>query len=58
MAYAIIKQLNLELADLTTDKEKAEVRDEMADPEIDQIPPPRFNGPDNLLIIPTFHLVH
>ena len=31
MAYAIIKQLNLELTDSTTDQEKAEVRDEMLD---------------------------
>ena len=30
----------------------------MADPKIAQVPPRRFNGPDNLLIIPTFHLDH
>jgi hypothetical protein len=30
----------------------------MADPEIARIPQRRFNGPDNSLIIPTFHLDH
>jgi hypothetical protein len=31
---------------------------DMADPEIARVPPHRFNGPDNSLIIPTFHLDH
>ena len=34
LAYAVIKQLNLELAHLTTDQEKAEVRDEMDNLEV------------------------
>jgi hypothetical protein len=31
---------------------------DMADPDIARVPPRRFNGPDNSLIIPTFHLDH
>ena len=31
---------------------------DMADPEIARVPPRRFNGPDNSLIIPAFHLDH
>ena len=31
---------------------------DMADPEIARVPQRRFNGPDNSLIIPTFHLDH
>ena len=34
LAYAIIKQLNLESADSTTDQEKAEVHDEMDNLEV------------------------
>ena len=34
LAYAVIKQLNLELADSITDQEKAEVRDEMDNLEV------------------------
>jgi hypothetical protein len=31
---------------------------DMADPEIARVPPRRINGPDNSLIIPSFHLDH
>jgi hypothetical protein len=31
---------------------------DVADPEIARVPPRRFNGPDNSLIIPSFHLDH
>jgi hypothetical protein len=31
---------------------------DMADPDIARVPPRRFNGPDNSLIIPAFHLDH
>jgi hypothetical protein len=31
---------------------------DMADPEIARVPPRRFNGPDNSLIVPAFHLDH
>jgi hypothetical protein len=31
---------------------------DMADPAITRAPPRRFNGPDNSLDIPTFHLDH
>jgi hypothetical protein len=31
---------------------------DMADPDIARVPPPRINGPDNSLIIPSFHLDH
>jgi hypothetical protein len=31
---------------------------DMADPEIARVPTRRFNGPDNSLIIPSFHLDH
>jgi hypothetical protein len=31
---------------------------DMADPNIARVPPRRFNGPDNSLITPTFHLDH
>ena len=34
LAYAIMEQLSLELADLTTDREKAEVKDEMDNLEV------------------------
>jgi hypothetical protein len=33
-------------------------RFDLADPDIARVPPRRFNGPDNSLIIPTFHLDH
>ncbi len=29
---------------------------DMADPEIARVPPRRFHGPDDALIIPSFHL--
>ena len=31
---------------------------DMADPDIARVPPRRINGPDNSLIIPSFHLDH
>ena len=31
---------------------------DMADPAIARVAPRQFNGPDNSLIIPIFHLVH
>ena len=31
---------------------------DMIDLRIARVPPCRFNGPDNSLIIPAFHLVH
>jgi hypothetical protein len=31
---------------------------DMADPDIARVPPRRFNGPDNSLIIPSFHSDH
>ena len=29
-----------------------------ADPEITRVPPRQFNGPDDSLVIPSFHLGH
>jgi hypothetical protein len=31
---------------------------DMADPNIDRVPPRRFNGPNKSLITPAFHLDH